>query len=263
MLIRSSFSSSPDLFTSKEGVAQAKIKVTATGHDDAGYNFTFASAQAQAAADRNAFKEALTTILGRNRAGAGAVSATPSASVSASPTKPSTPSGATSNNARAPLQHPAGVTGLTRPGMTPRATSVASDGRSGISSAPGAGLTSDDIRLRKKVLAANPELAVLHRDLVMTGQITEPEFWEGRQVFPTIVLLLPVSLIRPPTVSTRRSSSLGCPKERQTRPACRPPTRNRRRRGQDRHHTPTRPRLVRGVSCRRDCLCGERTRRTL
>jgi transcription initiation factor TFIIH subunit 1 len=29
---------------------------------------------------------------------------------------------------------------------------------------------------------SNPELGALHRDLVMSGQITEAEFWEGREV---------------------------------------------------------------------------------
>lgn len=29
---------------------------------------------------------------------------------------------------------------------------------------------------------SNPELGALHRDLVMGGQITEAEFWEGREV---------------------------------------------------------------------------------
>lgn len=28
----------------------------------------------------------------------------------------------------------------------------------------------------------NPELGALHRELVMSGQITEAEFWDGREV---------------------------------------------------------------------------------
>ena len=39
-----------------------------------------------------------------------------------------------------------------------------------------------DFRLRKKVLLSTPELAALHKELVMGGQITENEFWEGREV---------------------------------------------------------------------------------
>ena len=29
---------------------------------------------------------------------------------------------------------------------------------------------------------SNPELGTLHRELVMSGQITEAEFWDGREV---------------------------------------------------------------------------------
>lgn len=36
-------------------------------------------------------------------------------------------------------------------------------------------------RLRKLVLQADPTLLQLHRDLVLTGEITEAEFWAGRQ----------------------------------------------------------------------------------
>jgi transcription initiation factor TFIIH subunit 1 len=39
-----------------------------------------------------------------------------------------------------------------------------------------------DFRIRKKVLVKTPELAALHRELVVSGQITETEFWEGREV---------------------------------------------------------------------------------
>ncbi|KAG5353502.1 hypothetical protein C0989_006316 [Termitomyces sp. Mn162] len=38
-----------------------------------------------------------------------------------------------------------------------------------------------DFRVRKIVLVANPDLAQLHRDLVIAGQITEEEFWDGRE----------------------------------------------------------------------------------
>ncbi|KAH8993276.1 hypothetical protein EDB86DRAFT_2929659, partial [Lactarius hatsudake] len=39
----------------------------------------------------------------------------------------------------------------------------------------------NDFHVRKKVLLNTPELAALHRELVMSGQITETEFWEGRE----------------------------------------------------------------------------------
>jgi transcription initiation factor TFIIH subunit 1 len=49
----------------------------------------------------------------------------------------------------------------------------------------------NDFRIRKKVLVKTPELAALHRELVMSGQITETEFWDGREV-----LYEPRSLVR-------------------------------------------------------------------
>ena len=46
----------------------------------------------------------------------------------------------------------------------------------------GSGNDAADFQLRKRVLLNSPELATLHRELVMTGQITENEFWDGREV---------------------------------------------------------------------------------
>lgn len=37
-------------------------------------------------------------------------------------------------------------------------------------------------RLKMKVLSKNPNLKMLHRELVLAGQISEKEFWEGREV---------------------------------------------------------------------------------
>ncbi|TIA99429.1 hypothetical protein E3P92_02406 [Wallemia ichthyophaga] len=46
---------------------------------------------------------------------------------------------------------------------------------------PGLGLSKVDLEIRKKVLVKDPQLAKLHRDLVIGGVITEDEFWQGRQ----------------------------------------------------------------------------------
>jgi hypothetical protein len=43
---------------------------------------------------------------------------------------------------------------------------------------------------------SNPELGALHRDLVMGGQITEAEFWEGREVLLVFESSLRSSLTR-------------------------------------------------------------------
>lgn len=59
-----------------------------------------------------------------------------------------------------------------------RATSVSS----GRASSLGPSGAPDDLQLRRKVLVKNADLAKLHRELVLSGQITEAEFWEGREV---------------------------------------------------------------------------------
>lgn len=158
------------LFCSKEGAPQVRLKLGLV-NDDAGHNFTFSSEpQTVALAERETFKSELTNVISRNRSGTSAAPPPPSvvlpkasvtASASLSPSKPSTP-----------------VTVPASRASVPRATSVASDGRAPI--IPGADAASD-FRLRKKVLMSNPELLALHKDLVMTGQITESEFWEGRE----------------------------------------------------------------------------------
>lgn len=48
-------------------------------------------------------------------------------------------------------------------------------------SSPGLGFSKDDLEIRKKVLVKDPQLAKLHRDLVIAGVISEDEFWQGRQ----------------------------------------------------------------------------------
>ncbi|KAL5507412.1 TFB1 [Sanghuangporus vaninii] len=157
--LRISNAKAASLFCSKEGSAQVKLKLGLVG-DHAGHTFMFTSPQASA--EREAFKKELQNIIGMNRA-------------SAAPSEPATPGLST------PLQQ--SLPG--RMAMTPRsapsvsrATSVSSTGR-GSSGGPSG--PTEDFRLRKKVLLKNQELASLHRELVMSGQITESEFWEGRE----------------------------------------------------------------------------------
>lgn len=151
------------LFCSKEGAAQVRLKIGLVG-DDNGHNFTFTSSpQSTAYTERETFKREITTILSRNRTVADANIRTPSAA----------PTPAAVSNAPTPRPH-----GVSR-NSSSRAPSVSSDGKTPI--IPGSDPTSD-FRLRKKVLMSNPELGTLHRDLVMSGQITESEFWEGREV---------------------------------------------------------------------------------
>ena len=133
-------------------------------NDSNGHNFTFTSPPPSALTERETFKAQLTTIISNNRAaretgvlpspqtGVAAASASPNGSAhrSAAPT-PSRPS-------------------------TSRAESVSSTRETPVND------PINDFRIRKKVLVKTPELAALHRELVMSGQITETEFWEGREV---------------------------------------------------------------------------------
>ncbi|KAF8348312.1 hypothetical protein F5887DRAFT_1255480 [Amanita rubescens] len=165
------------LFCSKEGAAQVRLKLSVK-EEEAGHNFTFLSPQPIAYAEREKFKKDLTTIIGRNRGVSETVSRPPvtaNASV-----EPATPAVATA--VPASLSSNAPTPKLSIPpsrASTSRAPSVTSD-RMGTPAVPGNDHASD-FRLRKKVLLSNPGLATLHKELVMSGQISEAEFWEGRE----------------------------------------------------------------------------------
>ncbi|KAH9953425.1 hypothetical protein BGW80DRAFT_1410997 [Lactifluus volemus] len=149
------------LFSSKEGAAQVRLKI-GLENDSNGHNFTFTSPVALT--ERETFKAQLTTIISNNRAAREAgVSQTPQTSA---PTTASSPNGAAHQRTPAP--------GPSR-ASTSRAESVSSTRGTPVNDPV------NDFRIRKKVLVKTPELAALHRELVMSGQITETEFWEGRE----------------------------------------------------------------------------------
>ncbi|KAF8588721.1 BSD-domain-containing protein [Ramaria rubella] len=140
------------LFCSKEGAAQVRLKLGVVG-DDQGHNFTFTAPPPAATQDREVFKRELSSIISRNRAALENASGPPSFLP--------TPVHAGFGRPPQPLSR-----GSTPGSMTPTA---------GASGSP------EDFRLRKKVLLKTPELAALHLELVVAGQITEAEFWEGRE----------------------------------------------------------------------------------
>lgn len=180
------------LFCSKEGAAQVRLKLGLLG-DDTGHNFTFTSPQPVAYTEREQFKKELTNIISRNRSAQDApkpLASSTTTSASASAPAP----GAPTPRPLAIPSHPS----------TSRAGSVSSDRRS-TPVIPGNDAASD-FRLRKKVLLSNPDLGSLHRDLVMSGQITEAEFWDGREVIHVMhsafSCLMPLLLVS--------ASSTGC-----------------------------------------------------
>lgn len=156
--------------------------------DEAGHNFTFTSPQAVALAEREKFEAELTNIIAHNRTGT--APPPPGPTLAAVTPVPGTPTSARPR----PVGTPARPTPQLSRASTSRAPSVASDSRGTPVSDP-----THDFRLRKKVLLSTPDLAQLHRELVMGGQISENEFWEGREV-------------KPCSLSIPRFSSLTCDK---------------------------------------------------
>ncbi|KAJ2917789.1 hypothetical protein MD484_g2640, partial [Candolleomyces efflorescens] len=175
--IRVAYAEASSLFCSKENAPQVRLKIAPVGND-AGHNFTFTSPQPIAYQERERFKKELTAIIARNKAiapNAPALAlplpggpATPIASV------PSTPLALTNGTPKLPASV------LPSRPATSRAASVAASDSRGTPAITGNGPAAD-FRLRKKVLMNNPELGSLHRELVMTGQISEAEFWDGRE----------------------------------------------------------------------------------
>ncbi|KAF7321699.1 hypothetical protein MKEN_00691300 [Mycena kentingensis (nom. inval.)] len=155
------------LFCSKEGAAQVRLKV-ALFDDENGHSFAFSSPKAQH--ERENFKTELTIIVGRNRATAEAAARAPVVPKPSLVPPPISPAAVTPQRPTALSQAPS------------RAVSVSSssDPRSLII-IPGNDYATD-VRLRKEILRSSPELGALHRELVaMTGQLSEAEFWEGRE----------------------------------------------------------------------------------
>ncbi|KZV97754.1 hypothetical protein EXIGLDRAFT_811339 [Exidia glandulosa HHB12029] len=129
------------LFCSKPGAPAVRLKLNVFHAPSDGGHF-FTFTSPRADEERENFKRELSTIIARNRA-----STTPAPSPS--PTKPRS------------------VVGAAAPGTpTP---------------APPDSLSQADFALRKTVILKHPELAQLHRALVISGQISEAEFWEGRE----------------------------------------------------------------------------------
>ena len=153
------------------------MKVTLVDKETS-HTFTFSSVQAVAIVEREKFKQELTAIISSNR------SLGDSKPHLVKPLAP--PTIPTSNGL--PVVAATGPAGNQRPlippaSATPRSISrtPVPDDRRGTPLFTGSDPASE-FRLRKKVLLSNPELGALHRDLVMTGQITEAEFWDGREV---------------------------------------------------------------------------------
>lgn len=136
----------------------------------AGVTFLFTD-PTSAPADQAAFKQHLSTIASQNKArltmsaapSPAAVGGSPSTvgSGSGAPSPAPGPSSATDKGKGRAVQTNGGLDGL-----------VGKNGKSVL----------EDWNLHKRVLVKNGQLAKLHLDLVQNGDLTDAEFWQGREV---------------------------------------------------------------------------------
>ncbi|EST08285.1 hypothetical protein PSEUBRA_002035 [Kalmanozyma brasiliensis GHG001] len=170
------FSDIAGLQTSKAGAAQiALMLVLANGVQITSKPkvlLVFNAAQQTALDDREKFKTELAAAVGRNRA------VVDGASTPASPAPtPSSPAAAT--RAATPETGAATPT-ATRPTST-NASTVASPVPSKRARPKDMPPPKTDIELRISVIKSNPQLRALHKDIVISGQMSDAEFWSHPQ----------------------------------------------------------------------------------
>lgn len=154
------------------------------------HNFTFTS-PTSALTDRDRFKDDLSAVVARNRereaavaAGGGHLPPPPTlAAAGAAAAEAAAASSRQGRARRAAADSPA--PGGASPG-TPNPSSSSSAAIAAAATNPSASASSSstaasDFRLRKLVLQSSPALLSLHRDLVLSGALTESEFWQGRE----------------------------------------------------------------------------------
>ncbi|CEQ41979.1 SPOSA6832_03746, partial [Sporobolomyces salmonicolor] len=169
------------LFASKEGGPRVMLKVAFTPSPpstDDSYNFTFTSA-ASALSDRERFKTELSGVIAQNREREAQAATSGGAATTASGGE-----GAAAAPAAAPAGPPngAGGTAVNGKGKGKERTLDSPAPARGSPAAPAASSSQGNtFRLRKLVLQSSPQLLALHRDLVLSNQITEAEFWDGRE----------------------------------------------------------------------------------
>ncbi|BGO92122.1 hypothetical protein NBRC10512_000853 [Rhodotorula toruloides] len=166
------------LFASKPGGPRIMLKVQLKqplppSVADDSHNFTFTS-PASALSDRDRFKQLLSDVIARNREreASSAVSGAAAAQAAGGGAQAGPSAGAANGRARS-----SGTSG----GASGSGTPQPGTGTPGPSSSSANASQQTTFRLRKFILQSNPSLLALHRDLVLTGQITESEFWEGRE----------------------------------------------------------------------------------
>lgn len=158
------------MLASKAGKPKVSLKLVFKDEIPAGgLLFTFTATTKED--DRKAVQDILIPFVSVNK---GVAAPTPVAA-----SGPSTTNGGEESGASTPL-----------PG-TPGALSAVQKGKRKAEDSPGPGPVLSEAaqaarkaeqKLKMKVLGKNANLKMLHRELVLGGQISEKEFWEGREV---------------------------------------------------------------------------------
>lgn len=156
------------MFSSKAGVPKKRLRLHVADQEEP-YQFSFTSPPVVADAELEKFKSLLAAVVSANASGScGSAVSTPRTAptkLPGSPAPPSTPS--TSSQPPRPSPGPYGRSSSAVPSKWGQYR----------------------FEVYQKVLTMNPGLADLHHALVQSGQITEQEFWEGREVSNLHILL--------------------------------------------------------------------------
>ncbi|GAA5864009.1 hypothetical protein JCM3774_004454 [Rhodotorula dairenensis] len=156
------------LFASKPGGPRVMLKVVldpAAATADASHNFTFASLT-DPVGDRDWFKDHLSHLVAKNRERDAQHASVQAAAI---PVSASASAPEASDKGKGKAADPAAAAAAAAAAATPAANAQAQTAQA------------TTFRLRKLVLQSDPALLQLHRDLVLTGEISEAEFWAGRQ----------------------------------------------------------------------------------
>jgi transcription initiation factor TFIIH subunit 1 len=169
------------MFASRADAKRTQLKLAF--RDDipsGGLMFTFTSPTKDD--DRKAVQDALIPFVSANKAGRSGSASTPAAGAGPSTPLVGTP-GVPSPAAASPATPgEAGVGGVAGAGVVGKGKRKA-DGSPSTGSVDAAKAARPvNYKLRLRVLNKNPNLKMLHRELVLGKQITEEEFWEGREV---------------------------------------------------------------------------------
>jgi transcription initiation factor TFIIH subunit 1 len=164
------------MLASKAG--KPKISLKLLFRDDVpagGLLFTFTGAVKED--DRKAVQDILIPFVSANKG----------VTAGAAPTPAPVPGPSASTSAAAALVAGAAGSGGSTPG-TPAGTPGVAGKKRKADDATATPANKAQMKLKMRVLNKNVNLKALHRELVLGGQISEKEFWEGREVSPDLGL---------------------------------------------------------------------------